>query len=130
MKLIIAGSRFDDIKDPDTRQLFCNDAVRQGILLHIQFPLIKEIVSGHCRGIDLGGEFYAKEKGIPVKIFKADWDKYGKSAGPMRNKLMAEYSDVLLAVWDGKSRGTKNMIDEMRKLNKPVYIYKPDYDGN
>ena len=55
-------------------------------------------------------------------MFNADWNKHGRAAGPMRNKQMADYADVLIAVWDGQSKGTKNMIDQMNKLNKPVFI--------
>ena len=63
-----------------------------------------------------------EEQKLHPELFPADWDKHGRAAGPIRNKQMADYADVLIAVWDGKSRGTKNMIDEMNKLMKPVYI--------
>lgn len=84
-----------------------------------------EIVSGGANGADALGEKYAKEKGYKIKIFNADWNTYGKSAGPRRNKQMAEYADALIAFWDGKSRGTKNMIDEatQRNLKVAVKIY-------
>ena len=72
------------------------------------------IVTGCCRGADALGERYAKEHGIPVKRFPADWLQYGKAAGPIRNRDMAEYASegegVLVAFWDGKSRGTASMI--------------------
>lgn len=73
--------------------------------------------------MDKDGEYYAKCNKIPVKQFPADWDQFGKAAGHIRNKQMAEYADALVAVWDGKSPGTKNMITTMQSLNKPVYIY-------
>lgn len=57
-----------------------------------------------------------------LKIFPADWDKYGRRAGPIRNREMAEYADALLAYWDGKSRGTKNMIEEARARGLKVSI--------
>ena len=73
-----------------------------------------QIVSGCCRGADALGEHYAKEHGIPVKCFPADWLAYGKAAGPIRNRKMAEYTaerdGMLVAFWDGKSRGTASMI--------------------
>ncbi|MDY6291110.1 MAG: DUF2493 domain-containing protein [Succiniclasticum sp.] len=73
-----------------------------------------QIVSGCCRGADALGEHYAKEHRIPVKRFPADWLQYGKVAGPIRNREMAEYASegegVLVAFWDGKSRGTASMI--------------------
>lgn len=73
-----------------------------------------QIVSGCCRGADALGERYAREHGIPVVRFPADWQAYGKAAGPIRNRKMAEYASegegILVAFWDGKSRGTASMI--------------------
>lgn len=73
-----------------------------------------EIVSGHCRGADVLGEEYAKAHGLASKIFLADWDAYGKSAGYIRNKRMAEYaaehSGILVAFPLGQSKGTALMI--------------------
>ena len=75
-----------------------------------------QIVSGCCRGADALGERYAREHGIPVVRFPADWQAYGKAAGPIRNRKMAEYASegegegVLVAFWDGKSPGTASMI--------------------
>ena len=74
-----------------------------------------EIVSGNARGADKLGERYAKEHNLPVKLFPANWDKYGKRAGYLRNQEMANYSDVLIAFWDEKSKGTKHMIDIAKK---------------
>lgn len=69
-----------------------------------------EIVSGHARGADALGEKYAKERGYDLKIFPADWERYGKIAGHLRNIEMAEYADALIAFWDDASRGTQDMI--------------------
>lgn len=85
---------------------------------------ITEVVSGKAKGVDAIGETYARALGLHVKAFPADWDQYGKGAGPIRNRQMAQYADALIAVWDGFSRGTGNMIAEMRKLGKPVHIYR------
>lgn len=84
------------------------------------------IVSGGAIGADRLGEMYAKECDYNLKIFKANWDEHGKAAGPIRNKEMAEYSDMLIAFWDGKSKGTKNMIDTAlkHKLEVHVFIYQ------
>lgn len=60
---------------------------------------------------------------FPIKKFYPDWGKHGKAAGPIRNKQMAEYADALLLIWDGESKGSKNMKEEMLKLNKPVYEF-------
>lgn len=83
-----------------------------------------EIVSGGAYGVDWLGEKYAKKAGLPVRVFPAAWDAYGKGAGYIRNKQMAEYADALIAVWDGKSKGTQHMIKIMEALGKPVYVYK------
>jgi len=74
-----------------------------------------EIVSGTCRGADSLGERYAKEHNLAVKKFPAYWNAFGKRAGIMRNAEMADYANALVAFWDGKSKGTKNMICEAKK---------------
>ena len=113
MKTIIAGCR--DYND--------NLALRKRLDYYVEHNSpITEVVSGGAAGVDTIGEWYALLNGIPIKKFPADWNKHGKKAGPIRNRQMAEYADVLLAVWDGKSRGTKNIIDEMNKLKKPVFV--------
>ncbi len=81
-------------------------------------------VSGGCRGADRLGERYAQENGYEVELHSADWKKYGRSAGPKRNKEMAEIADYVICFWNGKSKGTKSMIDYAKGLNKPVRIKK------
>lgn len=80
------------------------------------------IVSGGARGADRLGENYAIEKGLKLAMFPADWNTYGKSAGFIRNKEMAEYSTHLIAFWDGKSKGTKHMIDLAKEYNLKTKI--------
>lgn len=80
------------------------------------------IVSGGCAGADLLGERYAKENGYSIDRYPAEWKEYGKKAGIMRNAVMADNADALIAYWDGISRGTKNMIDEARKRGLAVRI--------
>ena len=82
------------------------------------------IVSGGAKGADKLGEQWASEFNLEIKVFPANWDKFGKSAGYKRNEEMAQFSDALVAFWDGQSKGTKNMIDIMKKLNKPVRVIK------
>lgn len=82
-----------------------------------------EIVSGGAMGVDFCGEVYAKKAELPLTVMKADWEKHGKAAGPIRNSQMAEYADALIAVWDGKSKGTLDMINQMRKRDKLVYVH-------
>lgn len=83
---------------------------------------ITQLVSGKAPGIDTSGEIWARSEGIPIKNFSADWSKFGRSAGPLRNLEMGRYADALIAFWDGKSRGTINMINVMRKLGKPYFV--------
>lgn len=69
-----------------------------------------EIISGGARGADALGERYARERGRRLKVFPADWKKWGAAAGPIRNGQMADYADALIAFWDGRSAGTRDMI--------------------
>lgn len=80
---------------------------------------IAEVVSG------LAIEF-ANTEDIPVKEFPALWDKFGRSAGPLRNREMGDYADCLIAIWDGKSSGTRHMINYMKSLGKPSFVVIPD----
>lgn len=115
MKLIIAGSR--GIGDEVTQ-------VRLKEFFLLQSFIVDEIVSGTARGVDQSGEAYAKANTIAVKRFPADWNTYGRRAGFLRNAEMAAYADALLAIWDGYSSGTRHMINCMKELNKPVWVYK------
>ena len=124
MKTIIAGSRI--ITDYNTVEKAIEES---GIK-------ITEIVGGGAKGVDTLGEKYAIENNIPFTLFKAEWNKiddnsvvkknkygfYNAKAGIERNEKMGDYADALIAIWDGKSKGTKHMIDYMKKLGKKVYI--------
>ena len=85
-----------------------------------------EIVSGHAKGADSLGERYADENSIKCTIFPADWKKYGRAAGPIRNRQMLEYAmeqnASLVAFWNGESKGTKNMISIAEKAGIEVKI--------
>ena len=83
---------------------------------------ITEVVCGMAIGVDTLGKEWAESQNIPVQEFPADWDGYGKKAGMIRNKEMAAYADCAILIWDSKSRGTKNMLDIMTRLDKPVYL--------
>lgn len=91
---------------------------------------IKELVSGHCRGIDLVAERWARGNNIPIKVFPADWNQYGKSAGPIRNQQMVDYADALIAIPHPteKSKGTWCIVGQMRKAGKPFFVYKVQED--
>jgi SLOG family YspA-like protein len=110
MRVIIAGSRSIGSLEEVVR------AIKQSGFN------ITEVVSGGAQGVDQLGKFWAYNAGIPTKQFNPHWTENGKAAGPIRNREMAQYADALIAVWDGKSRGTMNMIEEMQKLNKPMFV--------
>lgn len=111
MKTIIAGSR--DITDPKILEM---------ALIFSKMD-ITEVVCGGARGVDELGRLWAINYDIPITMFPAEWDKYGKSAGYRRNRDMAVYADALIAVWDGSSKGTKNMIDVARNKGLSVYVF-------
>ena len=111
----MAGSRtFTDYKTAKKYIDFCISNIRR------ENEII--IVSGGAKGSDTLGERYAKQNGFEIERYLADWDTYGKSAGAKRNKKMAEISDYVICFWDGKSKGTKSMLDCAKKLGKTVKI--------
>ena len=115
-RIIICGGR--DFKD---KTLFNSTLTN----LLAEYPNCT-IVSGHASGADTFAEQFAEEYDIPIKIFKPDWSKYGKAAGPIRNKEMLEYAKeatpVVIAFWDGKSKGTKNMVETARKTDALIHV--------
>lgn len=117
LKLIVAGGRdFNDYGNVyQALQALANGLYKDYAI---------SIVSGMARGADALGYRFAIENQVQVYTFPADWDKHGKRAGFMRNTQMGVFADVLLAFWDGKSKGTKHMIDRMHALNKPVHIIR------
>ena len=117
MKIIIAGGR-------DFNNYNILDKVISKIV-NIEKDII---ISGAARGADSIGADWAKKHSVPVKMYHANWDRYGKSAGYIRNAEMGENADALIAFWDGKSKGTLNMIKTMQLNKKPYRIF--DYEGN
>jgi hypothetical protein len=116
IKLIIAGSR-GILHTAGWLEPYVNDVLNE---LDVD---LGEVVSGGAKGVDLIGEFYADRLGVKVSRFDADWDKYKKAAGHIRNGEMAKYADALLALWDGESPGTTSMVNLMMKQKKPVFLY-------
>ena len=122
MKLIIAGSR---TLSPSNS--FLQACISQAGIIE----KVTEIVSGMAKGVDTSAINLTNDKHsqtyFSIKIngcltkFPADWETHGKAAGHIRNKQMAEYADALLLIWDGESKGSKNMKETMIKLGKPVY---------
>jgi len=87
---------------------------------------IELIVSGGAIGADTLAEKYAEEHDIPTIIHKPNWRLYGKAAGFIRNKYIVDDADIVVAFWDGKSRGTEHSIDLARKVGKKVIIILGD----
>lgn len=83
---------------------------------------ITSVVSGGAKGVDALGERFAADHSLPIERYPADWKKHGRAAGPIRNAEMAENAEALLAIWDGKSRGTGNMIFNAKKRGLAVHV--------
>ena len=118
-KVIIAGSRgFSNYKLLKEK---CNEYLREK---RKKYNII--IISGGARGADTLGEKYAQDEGFSLEVFPANWNKFGKSAGFIRNEQMAEIADALIAFWDEKSHGTKHMIEIME--NKKLLVRVVNYE--
>lgn len=115
MKIVIAGSR--NFNNYDFLENKINELIKNKQID------ITEIVSGKAKGADFLGEKYASLNNISIKEFPANWNLYGKKAGFLRNQEMGNYADVLIAFWDGNSKGTKHMIDYMKSLKKQVFVF-------
>ena len=84
---------------------------------------VTEIVSGGARGIDTSAREYALKNNIKLKEFLPEYEKYGRAAPLKRNMQIIDYADMVLAFWDGKSRGTKFVIDNCKRIGKRVRIF-------
>lgn len=116
-KVIIAGTRsFDDYS------LLCRKC--DEILLKKAQTHSIVIISGTAKGADSLGERYACERGYTIQRFPADWKTSGKAAGVIRNAEMAKAADALICFWDGKSRGTYNMISQAKRNSLDTRIIK------
>lgn len=127
MRLLIAGSR------GISPEIALYTILKEGIidLMNNSISLVEddrlhmvtELVTGKAQGVDQIP--YLIKSILPnlqvaIKEFPADWNTYNKAAGPIRNAQMADYADVLILVWDGKSRGSANMKLQMERLDKPI----------
>jgi len=83
-----------------------------------------EIVSGGARGIDTCAREYALSHNLKLTEFLPEYEKYGRGAPLRRNLLIIDYADLVLAFWDGTSRGTKYVIENCKKQGKPLKIFK------
>jgi hypothetical protein len=117
-RVIIAGGRnfynYELVKE--RCDYFLQDRIKEDTVV---------IISGHASGADSLGERYAEERGLSCELHPADWKKYHRAAGPIRNAEMADCSNALIAFWDGQSKGTKSMIDlaTAKGLNVSVVNY-------
>ena len=118
-KLVIAGSR--EFKDysllSETLDKHLKNRARNKAIT---------IISGTAKGADQLGEQYAKEKGYKIEYYPADWERYGNAAGPIRNTQMAKAADDVIVFWDGKSAGTRNMMEAAEKENIPCTVIRID----
>lgn len=115
-RVIIAGCRdFNDYELLKEKcDYFLQDEKKEDVV----------IISGHSSGADALGERYAQERGFQLETFPADWKAHGRAAGPIRNARMASAANALIAFWDGKSRGTKNMIEIAKNHNLKVVVVR------
>ena len=122
LRVIIAGSR-----DFGNYELLKKSAI-EIITKKTMLPDLTRIISGGARGADTLGERFANEMGLEISRFIPDWDGLGKRAGYMRNAEMAKFAveddndGMLIAFWDGQSRGTKHMIDLAKKYGLEVHV--------
>lgn len=112
MKTIIAGSRTAEQVHLHRALMKCKWTDQ-----------ITEVVCGEAKGADRLGKRWALDERLSVRSFPADWNKWGKAAGPKRNVEMAMYAQACIAVWDGESRGTHHMITEARDRGLRLFVY-------
>ena len=119
-RIIVAGSR--NYKDYRRISAVLSEFIRK----FSEDGIRPEFISGGCRGVDTLAERFCKLHNYPIKIFEADWVTHGKKAGYLRNKQMAEYAaednGMLIAFWDGESKGTKMMVDLAMKNGLTVHV--------
>lgn len=112
-KIAVVGSRgFDNY-----------DMVKRTLLNVMYHYGTFEVVCGCAKGADKLGECFALEYGLKIHKFIPDWDKYGKSAGMVRNREMSDIADMVIAFWDGSSRGTKHMIEYSVPNKKNIFVF-------
>lgn len=114
MKIAVIGSRtFNDYK------LLAASLHLLGIT---DSAISNEIISGGARGADRLAENFAENLGIKCTVIKPDWGRYGKAAGIIRNQSIIDAADMVVAFWDGHSKGTKNSIDRAAEAKIPTLI--------
>jgi len=124
-RIIICGGRH--FKDYDRLESTMNEVMSK----IAPWRDVIEIVSGHCEGADQLGELYAKNHGLPCKVFPAQWKKFGKAAGPIRNSEMVKYASevempVVVAFRSPRTKGTNDTVKKATKQGFKVFVI--DYE--
>ena len=120
MRLAIVGSR-----------TFCDYGwMEQCLLRSFSVADIELVISGGARGADSLAARFAYRYRLPFKVIQADWETYGRKAGPMRNTEIVRQADALAAFWDGRSAGTRDTIAKARAAGIRIVICpcEPPYD--
>lgn len=125
-KIIICGGRH--FNDYNTLETLVDSAIYEKGINYNEI----EIISGHCAGADTLGELYAKNHNIAYKLFPAEWTKYGRAAGPIRNTQMVEYASkstfpIVVAFISPRSKGTMDTVK--KATQKGFAIYRYNYDN-
>jgi predicted Rossmann fold nucleotide-binding protein DprA/Smf involved in DNA uptake len=110
MKLAIIGSRSFDDYDLLSRMVSAN------------YPQVTMIISGGARGADELARQFAFERGIEIREYLPEWKRHGRAAGQIRNRLIIDDADAVLAFWDGSSKGTRGGLEYARKQGKEIVI--------
>jgi len=130
MKFIIAGGRdFGNRTLPDGSpdlawRARCHNYMGHTLDRMLMLKKAPEIISGTANGADQMGEEYAERRGFLIHRMPAEWDKHGKAAGVIRNQEMSQVADGLIAYWDGKSRGTKDMITKAINYGLETHVFR------
>lgn len=115
LKVLIAGSR--DFEDYTSTKDFINYCLKE-----MGETSSVTVLSGGCRGTDKLGELYAEEYGYEVRRYPADWKRFGKAAGPIRNEMMVKEADIIICFPKTESRGSMSVIRLAEKYGKEIYI--------
>ncbi len=107
MKIAVVGSRKLDVLDLE-------NYLPEGVT---------EIVSGGADGVDAWAKIYARLNSLKYTEFRPEYKKYGRAAPLKRNLQIIDYADEVVAIWDGKSKGTKHVIDQCKEQNKKITVY-------
>ena len=115
-RIAVIGSRdFDDSAQLDS-------------VLEPHLPAV--LVSGGAKGADALAERLAGERGLTIDVIPADWQRYGRGAGPIRNKQIVESAELVIAFWDGKSRGTRSALSHAEQVGVRVEVHHSNKQGD